>query len=493
MKKHILLTCVLLVAVFLVGCGAKKQPAGTYSCEVTLTGGTGRASIESPTTVTVDADGNYTAQIIWSSSNYDYMIVGETKYYDQSSELGVEGHSVFLIPVTMDEDITVIADTTAMSVPHEIEYVLHFSKDSLKEETVSLEAKPSSKLELTYANQFAVDFYKGGYSMITTQVGQRYLVVPNGVGIPANLDSDVIVIPQSAKHVYMASSSTMDFYRALSALSDIKMTSTQAEDWAIPEIAEKVQDKSISFVGKYSAPDYEYLVANSCNLAIENTMISHAPDIKEKLEELGIPVFIDYSSYEESPYGRLEWIKAYGVLSGHLSEAQSFFEQELARLENLPVKDEGDLAGEAEGPKVAVFFISASGNAVVRRPGDYLSEMLSIAGARYAIPISVLSEYEGNSATINMEMETFYKYASDADIIIYNSAISGDVETVEALLAKNVLFADFKAVKDGHVFCTNCNLFQQTTGICEMIEDFSRMVANPDITDESLNFLHTVK
>ncbi len=491
MKKGLFFTCVIAILLMMGGCGAKKQAAGTYSCEVTLSGGTGRASIESPTTVTVDADGNYTAQIVWSSSNYDYMVVGDTKYLDKSSELGVEGHSVFLIPVSMDEDITVIADTTAMSVPHEIEYVLHFSKESLKEVSVSLENQPVSSLSLDYANQFSVDFYKGGYSMITTQENQRYLVVPSGVGIPANLDSDVIVIPQAAGNVYMASSSTMDFYRALDALSDIKMTSTQAEDWAIPEIASRVGDNRISFVGKYSAPDYEYLVANGCNLAIENTMISHAPDIKEKLEELGIPVFIDYSSYEESPYGRLEWIKLYGILAGRSEEAETFFETEMARLENLDIEEnEEAVTGK---PKVAMFFISAAGNAVVRRPGDYLSKMLSIAGAEYAIPMSVLSDYEGNSATINMEMETFYKYASDADIIIYNSAISGDVDTIEALLAKNALFSDFKAVKDGQVFCTNCNLFQQTTGVCEMIEDFAKLVANPKITDANLNFLHTVK
>ncbi|MCC8150907.1 MAG: hypothetical protein LIO96_05505 [Lachnospiraceae bacterium] len=100
---------------------------GTYTIEVTLEGGTGRADIESPATITI-ADGAASAQITWSSSNYDYMIVGEEQYLPVSTEDG----SVFEIPVdAFDYAMEVIADTTAMSEPHEIEYTIYFDSTTI--------------------------------------------------------------------------------------------------------------------------------------------------------------------------------------------------------------------------------------------------------------------------------------------------------------------------------------------------------------------------
>ena len=90
---------------------------GTYMVDVSLGGGSGKASIASPATLTVK-DGKMTAKIVWSSDKYDYMLVDGVKYLRLNKELGIEGDSVFRIPVSaLDEDITVIADTTAMSVP----------------------------------------------------------------------------------------------------------------------------------------------------------------------------------------------------------------------------------------------------------------------------------------------------------------------------------------------------------------------------------------
>ncbi len=101
---------------------------GEYAVEVTMTGGSGKASVESPTLLTVE-DGQLYARITWSSSNYDYMIVDGEKYLNQSEE-GV--NSSFTIPVSgLDVDVTVIADTLAMGTPHEIEYVMHFYSESL--------------------------------------------------------------------------------------------------------------------------------------------------------------------------------------------------------------------------------------------------------------------------------------------------------------------------------------------------------------------------
>ena len=102
---------------------AQLPEDGSYSCEVTLEGGSGRATVESPAALTV-ADGKMTATIVWSSPNYDYMIVDGEKYLPTNTE----GNSTFEIPVAaLDTPLAVVADTVAMSTPHEIEYTLTFS------------------------------------------------------------------------------------------------------------------------------------------------------------------------------------------------------------------------------------------------------------------------------------------------------------------------------------------------------------------------------
>lgn len=101
---------------------------GEYSIQVDLEGGSGKAMVTSPTILTVK-DGQAYAQIQWSSSNYDYMIVDGEKYLPTNEE-GM--NSVFEIPIlALDEPVSVIADTTAMGAPHEIDYTLTFYSDSI--------------------------------------------------------------------------------------------------------------------------------------------------------------------------------------------------------------------------------------------------------------------------------------------------------------------------------------------------------------------------
>ena len=108
--------------------GTAVPADGTYTCEVTLEGGSGRATVESPAALTV-ADGKMTAAIVWSSPNYDYMLVDGEKYLPTNTD----GNSTFEIPVAaLDTALDVTADTVAMSTPHEIEYTLTFDSASLK-------------------------------------------------------------------------------------------------------------------------------------------------------------------------------------------------------------------------------------------------------------------------------------------------------------------------------------------------------------------------
>lgn len=127
MKKAWLLLSIMLVFFTLQGCGEDKNALkdGTYKVNLTMEGGTGKASIASPVEVTVK-DGEATATLIWSSTHYDYMIVNDKKYENE----GAAGeNSKFTVPIpALTCDLEVIGDTTAMSTPHEIEYTLHFKE-----------------------------------------------------------------------------------------------------------------------------------------------------------------------------------------------------------------------------------------------------------------------------------------------------------------------------------------------------------------------------
>jgi hypothetical protein len=98
-------------------------PNSEYAANVTLTGGSGRATIESPAKLKI-AGGQYIATLVWSSKNYDYMIVDGEKYLPVTTE----PTAAFEVPVRLDEDMEIIADTVAMSEPHEIEYTLRLEE-----------------------------------------------------------------------------------------------------------------------------------------------------------------------------------------------------------------------------------------------------------------------------------------------------------------------------------------------------------------------------
>ena len=141
MNRFFRLTAAVLAALLLlaaVGCRANVQnndslADGVYQIAVSLSGGTGKATVASPAKLTV-RDGNMTAALVWSSPNYDYMLVDEVRY---EAEI-IDGHSVFEIPVAaLDRELTVIADTVAMSAPHEITYTLLFDSSTLTDEAAS--------------------------------------------------------------------------------------------------------------------------------------------------------------------------------------------------------------------------------------------------------------------------------------------------------------------------------------------------------------------
>ncbi len=339
-----------------------------------------------------------------------------------------------------------------------------------------------SELELTYAESFDVYHYEDGYALIDVHESARYLVVPEGKTVPEGLPEGVVILQQPFERIYLAATSAMALFDALDSLDRIRMTGTRESGWYIENAVKAMEGGDMIFAGKYSEPDYELLVDESCDLAVESTMIFHTPKVKEMIEELGIPVFIDRSTYEKHPLGRTEWIKLYGVLAGKEAEAEAFFEGQTKVISELQ-----DFLNT--GKTVVYFYMNTNGAAVVRRADDYIPGMIELAGGKYAFPDLLGEEYK--SASVSLSMEEFYATAVDADYLVYNAAIDAPVGSMDELLAKSGLFADFKAVKEGNVWTTGKSLYQATDIVGEMIRDLHLMLTEGQ--EENMTFLTRVK
>ena len=339
----------------------------------------------------------------------------------------------------------------------------------------------SHHYQLDYAQQFTADCYEGGYTMVSIpDSGQKFLVVPQDAAEVDSLPADVTVLRQPVENIYLVSTSVMDLILHLDALDSITLSGTKAEGWYLPEAKQAMEAGRIAYAGKYSAPDYEQILAANCGLAIENTMILHTPEVKEQLEHFGIPVLVERSSYESGPLERMEWIKLYGILLGKEDTAEQVFAAQEATIAPL-------LEQEPTGKSCAFFSLSSNNLATVRKGSDYVAKMIEMAGGAYVF--SDLTDNGNSLATMNLPLEDFYAGAKDADVLIYNSAIEGTIASVSQLTEKFPLLSEFKAVQNGQVWCTSQSLFQQSMELADLILDMNKVFTEGTPAADTLKFL----
>lgn len=504
---------------------------GTYEpAFFTAEGGTGKVQITCPE-VTI-ADGAAQALIEFSSPHYDWVKVDGAQYDPENADKEDRENSVFRIPVRLDEKMTISGLTTAMSEPHEIEYTILVSlTENGAAELEELEmaggkaggktspdagadtAPPElpgltyvSAMDTAYAEAFDIYTYRAEdsgaeYRLIDVHNSGQYLLLPqqdadqnagkkgkettgkktSGQKIAAGQDAilkslpaGITVLQAPLDDLYVAATSSMALFDAAGALDQVKLTGTKEDGWYIDGPKEALKNGSMVYAGKYSAPDYELLASSGCDLAVESMMILHTPEVKEKLEELGIPVFIDTSSTESHPLGRTEWVRLYGVLTGHEKEADAFFEDQKKKFDEAKTYTD-------TGARVAFFSISSNGNVIVRATDDYIPRMIELAGGDYAFR-DLLNE-SGNSASVRLSMEDFYNTAGDADYLIYNATIESPVSSIKDLCGRSSLLADFKAVQDGHVWQVKKSLYQSPDIAAQMITDIHRMLTEEKTED----------
>ena len=286
-----------------------------------------------------------------------------------------------------------------------------------------------SEMENQFAECFHIYYYNDDYTLIDIPGSGQFLLVPEGKTAPEGLDENIVVLQKPLDKIYLAATSSMALFSALDALDHIKFSSLQESGWYVDAAKQAMENGDIVFAGKYSEPDYELLVNSECNLAIESTMILHTPKVQDMIEQMGIPVFTDRSSYETHPLGRTEWIKVYAEMVDKREEAQKFFDEQAKIITQLK-----DFKNTEK--TVAFFYMSSDGSVVVRKPDDYVPKMIEIAGGRY-VPTKVSSDEEMKRSSIPMTMEEFYTQAIDADYLVYNGTIDDPINRVDELQQKS--------------------------------------------------------
>ena len=350
------------------------------------------------------------------------------------------------------------------------------------EETAGLSSLQfQGSMELQYAENFSVDYYEGGYELLTTiPDSNQYLLVPEGAEVPVGLDEEICVLQKTIDNIYLVASGVMDMFASLDAVGQIRFSGQKQENWYIQKAKDAMAAGTLVYAGKYSKPDYELLVSEGCDLAIENRMITHSPEVVEMLESFDIPVMIEYSSYEQHPLGKVEWVKFFGVLTGKEAEAEAAFAEQAEILETVS-------NDEKTGKTVAFFYVTSNGLIQVRQSTDYIPKLIELAGGRYIF--DDLEDSGSGRSTLNMQIEDFYAGGKEADILIYNSSIDGGVNTIDELIGKCNILKDFKAVQEGQVYCTTNDMYQQSMAVGYLLQDMHTVLTGDDSKNLKYLFL----
>lgn len=293
-------------------------------------------------------------------------------------------------------------------------------------------------------------------------------------------EKQIIVLKRPLDTMYLANSAAYAFFSRLQKQELLRYSGLRQQDWMLADAREQMRTGKLLFAGRYSAPDFEHLLSGGCRLALENTMIYHRPQILEKLEMLGIPVFVDKANLEKTACGRTEWIRVYGHITGQQAEAEAWFRETVRQEERL----RSGTPDDDRRPGVVYFYVNAAGQILMRNPEDYISDMITVSGGRYLFPESRRAY---GSVNIPIDAEVFSDIAKDADLFIYSGTIGQAPENIEALIGKHTVFSHLKAVKEGHVYVTDSSFFQASDSCLQFMEDLQNIYAG---RDEASVFIH---
>ncbi len=346
------------------------------------------------------------------------------------------------------------------------------TKEENKEVDADSGLEIESKLDLRYAKSFSVDNLEKGVKKYIDKEGRVVYFVPEGVELE-NKDLLTLQIPVNRIAIFSTVDATL--LRPIDKLDTIVATSNKADSWRIPEIKEKVENGDITFVGSKSELNTEELQRVDPEVILftyEN--LERTPVLIQTFDDLGLNWLGLSNHMEADPRARLEWVKLAGILTGKLDKATSYFDEQLAKIDEVEKKTAVE---DGEKPTFAWTFLFKD-LFYTKKAGDYSVKMAQIAGAD-TIFADLEPENDGNA---KLNAEEFYKGAENADFLIYDSIGGAEIKSVDDLVAYADYMKDLKAVKDNRVWGLKPNYFQSADYTADMINELYEIFHDKDNT-----------
>ncbi len=331
-----------------------------------------------------------------------------------------------------------------------------------------------TEMPILYTKSFSVQYLKGGLKKVVDGDKRTFILVPDGKTVPEEYKNEV-AIKTPIKNVLTASTTQACLLRPINELLSISGVTTAADQWQIEEVKKNIESGKIAFVGNSKAPDYEKISSLKPEIVFVYSGPAGQQAMMEKLDELKINYAVDNEYLEESPFGRVEWMKFLAAFYDKEEEAEKYFNKAIET-----VKKETEKIANMDKPKVAWGFIS-KGEVYVPKSGSYVAEMIKMAGGEY-----IFDDLGVGNGKISIE--EFYAKSKDADIFIYSSTSQWN-PTLKSIIEQAPTLEKLDAVKNKNVWCFHPDYWQSTDKVDELIIDLVNILHNQKENKEIKHYI----
>lgn len=340
------------------------------------------------------------------------------------------------------------------------------------------------ELEIKYAEHFSVDYYKDGYKIITDASNRKVLIVPEGKEVP-EMKEELPVIKQPVETFGVYSTIVPSWFRPINEVNRIVTVAHEEEKWKVPDMAERVKEGKVTYIGDTKAIDYELL--QSVNPSVNLLSKSSEEKLFPKYDELGLKYLSMGSYMEDDPRGRLEWVKFIAALLNKESEAEDYFEEELARINAVEKKIAESIE---EKPRVTMAYFSSSKQGFrVTNVKGYKVKNMEMAGGEY-YPNDLGGDKRGATG---MTPEEFYKVMSETGILIYDSVSGHSIQSLDDMLEAADYLEDTKVFQEGRIWGLKRNFWQVGEKVADMTEEFYDIFYTPHGEIEETEYFYLMK
>lgn len=338
------------------------------------------------------------------------------------------------------------------------------------------------RVKMDYAKSLKITKLADGYVYVEMLDGaENVLLVPKDKDF-LDLDPEIKQVSYPVERIGAFSTTHVALLRAIDQLDKISCVNNKIDDWYIEEVPKLMEEGKIAFVGNRFEVDYELLQKENPDVILNSGSSSEKEEkLRAKLDDLGLTNIGISQHVENDPRGRIEWIKLFGILVNAEDKAEAYLADQYSRIDKI-IEESKNITDKVT---IANFRVKDDGF-VVKRSDDYSVKMLDLAGGLYGFDGLV----ETGTGTYMITTEEFYKNAENVDLLIHEN-MGAFIDSIDKITQYGDFLEDLKAIKEGRIYTTKKNYWQEMDKTAEMIEEISLMIK--DQAPDDMVFYQKVK